>query len=428
MNMDASHNTSQLVALRRELHKFPEIGWSEFVTTARVMGLLRECGFEVLAGSKAISRTDALGREPGIVAAGLAQARARGVDAALLAEMEELTGCVGIWKTGRPGPVVALRFDIDCVYVQESMRPEHLPKQLSFASERPGLMHACGHDGHTAIGLTVARWISEHADELSGTIKLLFQPAEEGVRGAAAMAASGVIDDVEVFLGAHLALMAATGEIVTAPTGFLCTTKLDVRFRGKPAHAGVEPQLGRNALAAACHAVTQLLGISRHGSGMTRINIGQMNAGEGRNVIPVTAELKLEVRGETSEINAYMVEQVANIVAGVARSFGVESETEKMGEAVDLRNDEALVEAIAETAKAVPAVTTVTRSAGVGGSEDATILARRVQANGGKAAYFVIGSNRKGGHHQAEFDIDEASLAIGVEMFAGLLRRLAGAR
>ena len=426
--MDASVYVQQLVALRRELHRTPEIGWSEFVTTARVIGLLRDYGFDVLAGPRAIARDHTLGREPAIVAAGLAYARGRGVDEALLAEMEELTGCVGIWRTGRPGPVLALRFDIDCVNVEESTAPEHLPAAQGFASERAGLMHACGHDGHTAIGLTVARWIAEHAGDLGGTIKLLFQPAEEGVRGAAAMAAAGVVDDVDVFVGAHLAMMAPTGEIVTAPRGFLCTTKLDLGFHGKPAHAGVEPQLGRNALAAAAHAVTQLLGISRHGGGMTRINVGEMRAGEGRNVIPVHAELKLEVRGETAEINQYMVDQVGAIAEGVAKSFGVAFEIEKMGEAVDLVNDPALVDVIAEVAASVPGVAKVTAAANFGGSEDATILARRVQARGGQAAYFVIGSHRPAGHHQAEFDIDEASLPIGFELFKGLLLRLAPCR
>jgi aminobenzoyl-glutamate utilization protein A len=426
--MDTLAYAEQLVALRRELHRMPEIGWSEFATTARVIGLLRGYGFEVLAGPKAIARDHTLGRDPAVVAEGLAFAKCRGVDEALLAEMDGLTGCVGIWRTGRPGPVVALRFDIDCVNVQESSDSGHPPAALGFASERPGLMHACGHDGHTAIGLTLARWIAEHADELGGTIKLLFQPAEEGVRGAAAMAAQGVVDDVDVFLGAHLAMMAATGEIVTSPRGFLCTTKLDLRFRGKPAHAGVEPQLGRNALAAACHAVTQLLGISRHGGGMTRINIGKMRAGEGRNVIPVTAELKLEVRGETAEINQYMVDQVGAIADGVARSFGVGFEIEKMGEAVDLANDPPLVDVIADVAAALPSIRKVAATAGFGGSEDATILARRVQAHGGQAAYFVIGSSRPAGHHQAEFDIDEASLSIGFELFKGLLLRLAPPR
>ncbi len=423
--METSNYSDDLVALRRELHRMPEIGWSEFATTARVIGLLRGYGFEVLAGPQVVARDHTLGREPAVVEAGLAFAKSRGVDDALLAEMDGLTGCVGIKRTGRPGPVVALRFDIDCVNVQESSDPSHRPAALGFASERPGLMHACGHDGHMAIGLTLARWVAEHADELGGTIKLVFQPAEEGVRGAAAMAARGVVDDVDVFVGAHLAMMGTTGEIVTSPHGFLCTTKLDLRFRGRPAHAGVEPQLGRNALAAAAHAVTQLLGIPRHGSGMTRINIGEMRAGEGRNVIPVNAELKLEVRGQTGEINQYMVDQVGAIADGVAKSFGVEYEIEKMGEAVDLVNDAALVDVIADVAASIPSIVKVTATANFGGSEDATILARRVQARGGQAAYIVIGSRRPAGHHQAEFDIDEPSLAIGFELLCGLVQRFA---
>ena len=424
--MDHSSDQQQLIDLRREFHRNPEIGWAEFVTTARIVGVLREYGFEVLLGAQAIALDQALGRDPDVVAAGLAHARAHGVDAALLDEMCELPGCVGLWRTPRPGPVVALRFDIDCVPVQESARPEHPPSALGFASQRPGLMHACGHDGHTAIGLVLARWIAQNADQLRGTIKLLFQPAEEGVRGAAAMAAAGVVDDVEVFLGAHLAMMAATGEIVTAPKGFLCTTKLDLRFRGKSAHAGVEPHLGRNALTAACHAVTQLMGIPRHGSGMTRINVGELHAGEGRNSIPVAAKLSLEVRGETEAINAYMAEQVRQIAEGVSKSFDVAFEVDKVGEATDLTNDAELVELIGEVARETPGVHSVVREANFGGSEDATILARRVQSRGGKAAYFVIGSARPAGHHQSEFDIDEASLPVGLDLFKGLLLRLSG--
>ncbi len=422
--MDHSNDQQALIDLRREFHRNPEIGWAEFMTTARIVSVLREYGFEVLLGAQAIALEEALGRDPEVVAAGLAHARAHGVDATLLDEMRELPGCVGIWRTQRPGPVVALRFDIDCVPVQESARPEHKPAALGFASQRPGLMHACGHDGHTAIGLVLARWIADNADRLRGTVKLLFQPAEEGVRGAAAMAAAGVVDDVDIFLGAHLAMMAATGEIVTAPQGFLCTTKLDLRFRGKSAHAGVEPHLGRNALVAACHTVTQLMGIPRHGGGMTRINVGELHAGEGRNSIPVAAKLSLEVRGETEAINAYMAGQVRQIAEGIAQSFAVAFEIDKVGEATDLTSDGELVELVAAVARQTPGIRSVMREANFGGSEDATILARRVQSRGGKAAYFVIGSARPSGHHQGEFDIDEASLPIGLDLFKGLLLRL----
>ncbi len=414
----------QLISIRRELHQFPEEGWTEFCTTAFIVEHLRKLGYEVLMGEKVVSRKDCLGRDPKLVAQAIETAKARGVSEALLAEMQELTGCVAVLDTGRPGPTVALRFDIDCNNVQENPSQDHRASREGWASKRPGLMHACGHDSHISSGLAIARWAMEHKDELNGKLKIVFQPAEEGVRGAAAVAASGVVDDCDYFLSSHIAMVAKSGEIVTSPIGFLCTTKFDVTFKGRPAHAGIEPNAGRNALAAACHAVTQLLGIPRHGSGMTRVNVGRLVAGEGRNVIPVNAKLVMEVRGENSEINDYMVEETQNIIAGVSKSFGVEAHVEKMGEAVDLFNDKEMVDMLDDVCSKTEGVKKVLHDVNFGGSEDATILARRVQAHGGKAAYFVLGSDRAGGHHTADFDIDESSLDIGVAIYSEMLKRL----
>lgn len=414
----------QLISIRRELHQFPEEGWTEFCTTAFIVEHLRKLGYEVLMGEKVISRKDCLGRDPKLVAQAIETAKARGVSDAILAEMQELTGCVAVLDTGRPGPRVAFRFDIDCNNVQENPSQDHRASREGWASKRPGLMHACGHDSHISTGLAVARWAMEHKDELNGKLKIVFQPAEEGVRGAAAVAASGIVDDCDYFLSSHIAMMAKSGEIITSPIGFLCTTKFDVTFKGRPAHAGIEPNAGRNALAAACHAVTQLLGIPRHGSGMTRVNVGRLVAGEGRNVIPVNAKLVMEVRGETSEINNYMVEETQNIIAGVSKSFGVETHIEKMGEAVDLFNDKEMVDMLDDVCSKTEGVKKVLHEVNFGGSEDATILARRVQAHGGKAAYFVLGSDRTGGHHTADFDIDESSLDVGVAIYSEMLKRL----
>ena len=414
----------QLISIRRELHQFPEEGWTEFCTTAFIVEHLRKLGYEVLMGEKVISRKDCLGRDPKLVAQAIETAKARGVSDAILAEMQELTGCVAVLDTGRPGPTVALRFDIDCNNVQENPSQDHRASREGWASKRPGLMHACGHDSHISTGLAVARWAMEHKDELNGKLKIVFQPAEEGVRGAAAVAASGIVDDCDYFLSSHIAMMAKSGEIITSPIGFLCTTKFDVTFKGRPDHAGIEPNAGRNALAAACHAVTQLLGIPRHGSGMTRVNVGRLVAGEGRNVIPVNAKLVMEVRGETSEINNYMVEETQNIIAGVSKSFGVETHVEKMGEAVDLFNDKEMVDMLDDVCSKTEGVKKVLHEVNFGGSEDATILARRVQAHGGKAAYFVLGSDRTGGHHTADFDIDESSLDVGVAIYSEMLKRL----
>ncbi|TNG93980.1 amidohydrolase [Pasteurellaceae bacterium USgator11] len=417
-------NPQQLIAWRREFHQFPETGWCEFLTTTKLAQYLSEMGFEVRLGKQIINPEFVRGRQQAIVDVGLKQAIARGADQNWLEKMDGYTGCVAIFDSGRAGNTVALRFDIDCVNVQETALEDHLPNKLGFRSQNDGFMHACGHDGHMAIGLGVAQWIADNQAQLNGKIKLVFQPAEEGVRGAAAIAASGIIDDADYFAASHLSFCADSGTIIANPKKFLCTTKMDIRYCGKPAHAGAAPHLGRNALLAAAHAVTQLHGISRHGDGMTRINVGVLKAGEGRNVIPTTAEVQLEVRGENAEINQYMVDQVLQIAKGIAISFDVNYETEIMGEAVDLDNDAELVELISELAEKETGVAQVAPTYSFNGSEDATILGRRVQQHGGKAIYFIVGADRTAGHHQAEFDFDEQQLLTGVNLYTALLQRL----
>lgn len=411
----------QLINIRRQLHQNPEEGWSEFTTTAFLVTTLRGYGYDVLTGRKVVAPEACLGREESVVKAGLERARRNGVSEALLSEMEELTGCVAVLDTGRPGPTLAIRFDIDCVPVTECTDDTHVPTKEGFISKNPGFMHACGHDAHMSMGLAVAHWVMDNKDKLSGKIKILFQPAEEGVRGAAGMAASGILDDCDYFLGSHVAMSAKSGEIATNLYGYLCTTKLDVTFHGKPAHAGACPQEGRNALTAAANATVQMMGISRHSGGMTRINVGQLIAGEGRNVIPSKAVMKLEVRGETGEINQYMVDQVTNICKGIAMSFGVTYEMRKMGEAVDLTADQELVDILNAAGRATPGITVVDKALNFGGSEDATILARRVQAHGGKAAFFLWGSDRPSGHHTSTFDIKESDLDPALEVWTHII-------
>lgn len=411
----------QLINIRRQLHQNPEEGWSEFTTTAFLVTTLRGYGYDVLTGRKVVAPEACLGREESVVKAGLERARRNGVSEALLSEMEELTGCVAVLDTDRPGPTLAIRFDIDCVPVTECTDDTHVPAKEGFISKNPGFMHACGHDAHMSMGLAVAHWVMDNKDKLSGKIKILFQPAEEGVRGAAGMAASGILDDCDYFLGSHVAMSAKSGEIATNLYGYLCTTKLDVTFHGKPAHAGACPQEGRNALTAAANATVQMMGISRHSGGMTRINVGQLIAGEGRNVIPSKAVMKLEVRGETGEINQYMVDQVTNICKGIAMSFGVTYEMRKMGEAVDLTADQELVDILNAAGRATPGITVVDKALNFGGSEDATILARRVQAHGGKAAFFLWGSDRPSGHHTSTFDIKESDLDPALEVWTHII-------
>ncbi|MDY3124192.1 MAG: M20 family metallo-hydrolase [[Actinobacillus] rossii] len=414
----------QLMSWRREFHRFPEIGWSEFWTTSRIADYLEEMGFEILMGKQIINEAFVRGRQKTIVEKGLVNAKAYGAKEKWLEKMDGYTGCVAVFDSGKPGKTIALRFDIDCVNVMESKNPTHIPTALGFNSLNDGFMHACGHDAHITMGLGTALWISQNKDKLVGKVKIVFQPAEEGVRGAAAIAASGVIDDANYFASSHISFCATSGTVISNLQNFLSTTKIDIRYKGKPAHAGAAPHLGRNALLAAAHAVTQLHGISRHGDGMTRINVGVLNAGEGRNVIPTQATIQLEVRGENKEINQYMVDQVTQITQGVAMSFGVDYEMEIMGEAVDMVNDTELVELIEKIALEQPQIHKVEQRYPFNASEDATILGRRVQEHGGKAIYFIIGADRTAGHHEAEFDIDEKRLLTGVNIYTKLLQNL----
>lgn len=414
----------QLMSWRREFHRFPEIGWSEFWTTSRIADYLEEMGFEILMGKQIINEAFVRGRQKTIVEKGLVNAKAYGAKEKWLEKMDGYTGCVAVFDSGKPGKTIALRFDIDCVNVMESKNPTHIPTALGFNSLNDGFMHACGHDAHITMGLGTALWISQNKDKLVGKVKIVFQPAEEGVRGAAAIAASGVIDDANYFASSHISFCATSGTVISNLQNFLSTTKIDIRYKGKPAHAGAAPHLGRNALLAAAHAVTQLHGISRHGDGMTRINVGVLNAGEGRNVIPTQATIQLEVRGENKEINQYMVDQVTQITQGVAMSFGVDYEMEIMGETVDMVNDTELVELIEKIALEQPQIHKVEQRYPFNASEDATILGRRVQEHGGKAIYFIIGADRTAGHHEAEFDIDEKQLLTGVNIYTKLLQNL----
>ena len=235
----------EMIATRRKIHQTPEEGWTEFQTTWLVAERLRALGLKVLLGTQVINPKAVMGRDPKLVEAAIKRALAAGVPQSFIDETGGYTGAVAVLETGRPGPVTAFRSDMDCVLVTESDSPDHLPTACGFSSKRPGFMHACGHDGHTSVALEVCRWLVDHKDQLKGTIKVLFQPAEEGVRGAGAMAASGVVDDVDTLIGAHVGTFAKLGTIGLCESGFLASTKIDVHFHGRPSHAGADPEKGR---------------------------------------------------------------------------------------------------------------------------------------------------------------------------------------
>lgn len=417
------------IADRRDLHRHPETGWTEFRTSAVLVERLRELGWAVRWGRELYDGAERLGLPPeGALDAAYERARAEGADARVLEPMQGgWTGCVADLEGAAPGPRVALRFDIDALPVPEADGPEHRPAREGFASSHPGLMHACGHDAHTAMGLGVAEVLSRTRDAWKGTVRLVFQPGEEGTRGAAAMVAAGLLDGFGAFLCPHVGAQSQrSGEIVAGISGFLATCKLDLRFTGREAHAGLAPEDGRNALLAAAAAVVQLHALPRHSGGNSRVNVGVLRAGTARNVVPGFAECQLELRGETTEVVAELERRARLIAEATAAAHEVEIEVTLAGAAPSARSDEAVMAAVERVASAVHGVEHVASARRAGASDDATAMMRRVQEQGGVAAYVIVGSALADGHHTPHFDIDESVLRIGIATLAGAALELLG--
>lgn len=411
----------KLILRRRDLHRHPEAGWTEFRTASIVVKELRALGYTVRFGADVMAESAMMG-VPGPDELEKERERAvrQGADPELVRRMAGgKTGVVGTLRFQRPGPVVALRFDMDCNDIDEARDAGHRPFREGFASVNIGRMHACGHDGHTANGLAAAEILAALRDDLAGTIKLIFQPAEEGVRGARAMVEKGVADDVDYLIGSHM-LNEKIGFIVHGMQGFLATRKFDAVFEGAPAHAGQNPHKGRNALAAAATAALQMLAIPRHGEGDSRINVGCMEAGTGRNVIPARAVLKVETRGETSEIDAYMYDRAETIIRGAAAMYDNAVEITQRGSAVSGKNSPALVRKIGDVARRSGMFSHHETCREAGGSEDCSYFMERVQSRGGQAAYLMVGASAADEAHTKRFDLDEEALVQTTRLLAML--------
>jgi aminobenzoyl-glutamate utilization protein A len=424
--MDKKEMLSQLVSYRRDFHKYAESGWTEFRTTAKIAAALNGLGYQLRFGGDFIKPDFVMGRT---IDADRERRRAveQGADPEIIKRIGDYTGLVAELDTGRAGPTAAFRFDIDAVDVEEASDDSHRPVREGFASVNKGWMHACGHDGHTAIGVVLAKLLAEEKDILRGKIRLIFQPAEEGVRGGYAVTKSGAVEGADYFTALHLGLDLPTGTICGATNGLLCTTKFDAIFKGKGAHAGGEPERGKNALLAAASAALNLHAIAPHSGGRTRLNVGVLNAGEGRNVVPPSALMKIETRGETKELADYIYGRAQEVIKGAAMMYGNEVKVVKRGESPTSVCSPELAAVIMKAAKETEGVTTICAERTAGGSDDACWLINRTQEQGGLATYMAIGASNTAGHHNAYFDFDEAALPIAVQILEKTVLDLCGA-
>lgn len=419
-------NSAPAVSVRRDLHRYPETAFLEYRTASRIAACLHQLGFAVRTGREVMD-FDAVVDPPSAerVEEAKRAALAAGGDPAWMERMPDgLTGIVADYRFG-DGPVVAFRFDMDALPVNETGAPEHRPNAENYRSRFAGRMHACGHDGHVGIGLALARRLAREKG-LKGTLRLIFQPAEESARGAAPMVAGGAVEGVDHLFVGHLGCLLPSGKVAASAVGFLFNSRYAVTFRGAVAHAAMGPQEGRNALLAGAAAALGLHGISRFAGAETFVNVGVLRAGTAFNIVADTCEMLVEVRANNRDAHDYMVERLHAAVNGAATMHQCAVELVRKSHMPGNENSPQAVALIAEVAAGLPGVTEVLPEWSIGGGDDASLMIRRVRENGGTAAYCIIGSDIPAVHHAADFDIDENSLDTGVALFANLALRLFG--
>jgi aminobenzoyl-glutamate utilization protein A len=411
-----------IVERRRQLHAWPEQGFTEFWTASAVIDAVRDLGYDTRWGKQVSDLSEVLGLPtPQELASAAEQAVARGADAELVATLADGgTGVVAELRGNRPGGVTALRFDMDALPVQEASDAGHRPASQGFRSEIEGQMHACGHDGHVAIGLELAARLADR--DFPGTVRLVFQAAEEGGRGAAPLVAGGAMSGVDRLVALHLGLGLPVGTFSAGSIGFFANAKFKAVFSGAAAHAAAAPDKGRNALLGAASALLQIHALPRFAEAATRINVGVLRGGTAPNIIAARAELWLEARATDGAVNDELVRRARLVLEHAAAMHELGLDVEQVGRATTAACDAGLVAAAREAARAEPAFPDVRDSCDVGVSDDATLMMRAVQAQGGQATYVVVGASSPGPHHSPTFDVDESVLAPAAAVLERLVR------
>ena len=368
--------------LRRDFHRNPELGFQEVRTAGIVARDLIELGLEVSTG---------VGK----------------------------TGVVATLEGARPGPVLLVRFDMDALPIQEETGAE-------YASQTPGVMHACGHDGHTAIGLTVARMLEAHKSDLGGTVKLVFQPAEEGLGGAQAMVADGVLENPQPdrSLSLHLWNGKPLGWIgVTPGPAMSASDRFTVMIEGRGGH-GASPYLAIDPIVAGAQVISALQNIvSRNVNPLESavVTVTSMIGGEAFNVIPETVELRGTIRTFKPEIRAIVLERFDQIASGVSEAMGCRAEVELIPVTPAVVNDPDLAKQVFEVAKEVYPQAEISTDERTMGSEDMSFMMEDIPG-----CYFFVGSadHERGldaGHHHPKFDFNEDALTTGAALMASVV-------
>ncbi|MEJ2170244.1 MAG: M20 family metallopeptidase [Desulfobacterales bacterium] len=362
-----------VINTRRDLHRIPEVGYTEKKTSAYVTEYLKREGLEVQTG--------------------VAQ-----------------FGVVGLLKTGRPGPTLLIRADMDALPLQEETG-------LEFASTHDGVMHACGHDAHMAIGLVAATVLNKIKAEFSGMVKFVFQPAEEGPGGAEPMIKAGVMENpkVDYSLGCHVWPEVPEGAIGVRSGPFLAAMdRYDLKIIGKGGH-GAMPHQCVDSLEVGTQVVNALQRISsRHISPLEPVvvTVGTFHAGTAFNIIPGEAVLSGTTRTFDLDIWHSWGERLEKVIRGVCESMGADYEFKFSKGYPPTINDDDMADLVRRCAAEVVGPDKVVEPAKTMGGEDMSFFLQQ-----SKGCFYALGVGHEGGApvHNARFAFNEDILALGVE-------------
>jgi amidohydrolase len=374
-----------LIALRRDLHRHPELGFQEVRTAGIVAERLRALGYTVRTG---------IGK----------------------------TGVTGFLAGGRPGKTVLLRADMDALPIQEET-------EVPWRSEAPGVMHACGHDTHVAMALAAAEVLARAAPSLAGNLFFVFQPAEEGASGAGAMLQDGVLEGVapDAAVAIHALTFWPAGTLAICDGAAMASAdRLRITVTGKGGH-GATPHLTRDPVVAAAQIVCALQTlVSRETPPLeaAALSITMLRAGSAFNIIPDTAEMTGTLRCFSPALRETLAAAVKRTAEGIAAALGCSARAVDEHLTPAVLNDPAVTRIAREAAAEIVGADRVLTPQPLTGSEDAALFWQRVPG-----CYAFLGAAPADGTpgvpiHNAKFDVDESALPIGVEFLVRTSRKL----
>lgn len=369
----------ETVAVRRDLHRHPELGFKEVRTAGIVAKYLKELGLDVTTG---------------------------------IAE----TGVVALLRGQSASPVLLLRFDMDALPILEETGAD-------YASEYPGVMHACGHDSHVAVGLSVAKILSAHRNEIKGTIKFVFQPAEEGAGGAARMVKEGILENPrpDYSMAMHVWNDKPVGWYALNPGPMMAGAEVfSVKVTGKGGH-GAAPHNSVDPVVASAQIITALQTVTSRNINPLEsavISVCMVETGTAFNIIPQEAVLSGTIRTFKPEVYQTVRERFESIIYNTAEAMSCQAEISIERVTLPVRNDPDLVGIMGDVVRSVDPGATIDSHHQTMGSEDFSFIMDDIPG-----CFLMVGSanEEKGldfGHHHPKFDIDETCLPYAVAIIA----------